>query len=72
MGGIRCRGEVENSVWFSFLKAENSAISGKFTHNLDLQIFCPFIPLGVPFLLKGHGAGVRQKPYKIAMLQNSL
>lgn len=49
MGGIRCRGEVENGLWFSFLKAENSAISGKFTHNLDLQNLLPFHPIRSAF-----------------------
>lgn len=51
MGDIRCIGEVENSLWFSFLKAENSAINGKFTHNLDLQNLLPFHPIRSAFSL---------------------
>lgn len=40
---------------FSFLKAENNVISGKFTRNLDLQNLPPFHSIKIAFFFKGRG-----------------
>lgn len=52
MFSMSWRGELENWFEFSFLKAEDIVISGKFTRNLDLQNLPPFHSIKIAFFLK--------------------